>query len=174
MSNGLDHLATASSLMDTLKEMQEGMRAFREDINCLKTNAPPSQESSVVTPRNSDQDPAQRIPDILDPILDDQHVNEACVVEVSPWTGACIMASFCSYTTEKEEHFTAQGPMLFRNEFMNNVTEHWKQVKALWKMWDRPSISGFQKAYSCLGKEDSVSLEDTVQQRGTSVPKVQK
>ena len=52
----------------------------------------------------NDQDPAQRIPgtswademDILDPILDEQARDEACVVEFSPHTEACITVSFHS------------------------------------------------------------------------------
>ena len=39
-----------------------------------------------------------------------------------------------TYTTEQEEHFIAQVPMLFGNEFMKNATEHWEQAKALHKM----------------------------------------
>ena len=101
-----DQLATASSLTDTLKEIQESMRTFHEDINCLKASGsgPPSWEQSTTTPRNNDQHPAQRIPgtswaeemDILDPILDEQASDEARVVEVSPCTKACIMVSFHS------------------------------------------------------------------------------
>ena len=37
MSNSLDQLATASSLMDMLKELKEGMWVLREDVNRLKT-----------------------------------------------------------------------------------------------------------------------------------------
>ena len=46
MSTGLDQLATASSLTDTLKEIQESMQVLREDINHLKPSGlgPPSQE----------------------------------------------------------------------------------------------------------------------------------
>ena len=52
------------------------------------------------------------------------------------------------YTMDQEEHFTAQAPMLFRNKFMKNATEHWEQDKALQKIHDHPSMSGYQKAYS--------------------------
>ena len=106
MSTGLDQLATASSLTDTLKEIQEGVQTLRENVNRLKASGlgPPSQEQSTTTPRNNDQDPAQRIlgtswaeeMDILDPILDEQASDEARVMEVLPRTEACIMASFHS------------------------------------------------------------------------------
>ena len=106
MFTGLDQLATASSLTDTLKEIQESMRMLREDVNRLKASGsgPPSREQSTTTPQNNDQDPAQRIPgtswpeemDILDPILDEQPSDEAHIMEVSPCTEACIMASFHS------------------------------------------------------------------------------
>lgn len=79
------------------------MHALCDDINPLSTNAPPPQESPVVTLRNSDQDTTQRIPgmswvemDILDPILDDQPSDEARIMEVSPHTGVCIAASLRS------------------------------------------------------------------------------
>ena len=54
-----------------------------------------------------------------------------------------INKDLVGYTMEQEEHFTAQTPMLFGNEFMKNATEHWEQVKALWKMQERPSTLGF-------------------------------
>ena len=50
------------------------------------------------------------------------------------------------FTMEQEAHFTAQAPMLFGLEFMKNATEHWDQVKALWRMKVKPGPSGFQKA----------------------------
>ena len=52
MSNGLDQLVTASSQTDTLKELQEGMQALREDVNRLKTNGPtlPPRELYIVMP----------------------------------------------------------------------------------------------------------------------------
>ena len=106
MSTGLDQLAMASSLTDTLKEIQESMRVLREDVNYLKASGlgPPSRKQSTTTPRNNDQDPAQRIPgtswaeemDILDPILDEQASDEAHVVEVSLRTEVYITASFHS------------------------------------------------------------------------------
>ena len=63
-----------------------------------------------------------------------------------------INKDLVTYTTEQEDHFTAQAPILFGNEFMKNATEHW-EVKALWKMRDRPSSLGFQKVYSRPGKK---------------------
>ena len=55
----LDQLATASSLVDTLKELQEVMQGIREDVNRLKTNGPtlPPWEMSAVTLHSSNQDP---------------------------------------------------------------------------------------------------------------------
>lgn len=50
------------------------------------------------------------------------------------------------YTTEQEDHFSAQAPMLFGPEFMKNATEHWEQVKVLRKMREKPSTLDFQKA----------------------------
>ena len=106
MSTRLDQLATASSLTDTLKEIQESMGVLCEDVNCLKASSsgPPSREQSTTMPRNNDQDPAQRIlgtswaedMDILDPILDEQASDEVRIAEVSPRTEVCIMASFHS------------------------------------------------------------------------------
>ena len=60
MSTRLNQPATASSLTDTLKEIQESMRTLREDVNRLKASGsgPPSQEQSTTMPRINDQDPA--------------------------------------------------------------------------------------------------------------------
>lgn len=69
-----------------------------------------------------------------------------------------INKDLVTYTTEQEEHLTAQAPMLFGNEVMKNANEHWEQVKGLWKMRDCLSMSGFQKTYSCSGKK-KVSLQ---------------
>ena len=78
------------------------------------------------------------------------------------------------YTMDQEEHFTAQTPMLFRNKFMKNATEHWEQVKALQKICDRPLMSGFQKAYSQPGKK-KVSVWRAPHNKETyAAPKVQK
>ena len=63
-----------------------------------------------------------------------------------------IYKDLVPYTMDQEEHFIAQAPMLFGNQFMKNATEHWEQVKALQKMRDRQSTSAFQKAYSQPGK----------------------
>ena len=57
------------------------------------------------------------------------------------------------FTMEQEAHFTAQAPMLFGPEFMKNATEHWDQVKALWRMREKPGPSGFQKATYRPGKK---------------------
>ena len=75
------------------------------------------------------------------------------------------------YTMDQEEHFTAQAPMLFGNEFMKNATEHWEQVKALQKMCNHPSTSGFQKVYSQPGKKKITVWRDTLQQGGTRCTK---
>ena len=110
LSTGLDQLATASSLADSLKEIQEGMKTLHEDVNRLKasSSAPPSREPTTTTTttttisRNNEQEPPQRIPgkswaeemDILDLIIDEQAGDEARVKELSPCSKACIMASF--------------------------------------------------------------------------------
>ena len=78
-----------------------------------------------------------------------------------------INKDLVAYTTEQKEHFTAQAPVLFGNDFMKNATEHWEQVKALRKMRDRSSTLGFHKPTLA----QSVSLEDTIQQRGTRCTK---
>ena len=304
MSSGLDQLASASSISDTLRDIQEELRSLRGDVNRLKANGPtPPPREPAVIPWSGDQDPTQRVSgtswaeemDIIDPILDEQPGDEARVVEVSPRTGAYITASFhsmtnssrrtlrskfilpkapvtrtprldkiyadsCSkstkqsdkslarlqalmldavgpisealeqlniasdneseeieldleklgsaleaaltflgnastqtsnlrrvklmedinkelvtYTTEQEEHFTAQAPMLFGNEFMKNATEHWEQVKALRKMRDRPSTSSvFQKSYSCPGKKKVAVRRAPYSKEARSAPKVQK
>ena len=105
--SGLDQLVTASSMSDTLREIQKELRLLRGDVNRLKANGPtPPPREPAVIPRSGDQDPTQRISgtswaeemDILDPILDEQPGDEARVVEVSPHTGACITASFRSMT----------------------------------------------------------------------------
>ena len=111
LSTGLDQLATASSLADTLKEIQEGMETLREDVNRLKasSSASPSREpttttTTTTTSRNNEQEPPQRIPgkswaeemDILDLIIDEQAGDEARVKELLPCSKACIMASFHS------------------------------------------------------------------------------
>ena len=102
MCNSVNQLVTASSLTDTLKELQERMRALHEDINRLKTNAPPPRKSPIVMMRNSDQNTTQRIPgmswaeemDILDSIPDNQPSDKACIMQVLPCTGVCITVSF--------------------------------------------------------------------------------
>ena len=71
-----------------------------------------------------------------------------------------INKDLVTYTTEQEDHFTAQAPMLFGNEFMKNATENWKQIKALRKMRDCPSTLSFQKTYSHPGKK-KVSVQRT-------------
>ena len=84
MSNGLEQLASASTLSETLKD--------------LKTSG------STTPPWTTSQDTTQRIPgtswaeemELLDLILDNQTSDKACVMEVSPRTGECIMASFRS------------------------------------------------------------------------------
>ena len=304
MSSGLDQLTSASSISDTLRDIQEELRSLRKDINRLKANGPtPPPREPALIPRSGDQDPTQRVSgtswveemDIIDPILDEQPGDEACVVEVSPRTGACITASFHSmtnssrrtlqskfilpkapithtprldkiyadsyskstkqtdkslahlqalmldavgpiskaleqlniasdneseeieldleklgsaletaltflgnastqpsnlrrvklmedinkelvtYTTEQEEHFTAQAPMLFGNEFMKNATEHWEQVKALRKMRDHPSTSSvFQKSYSHPRKKKVAVRRAPNSKEARSAPKVQK
>ena len=35
-----------------------------------------------------------------------------------------INKDLVTYSTEQEDHFTAQAPILFGNEFMKNATEH--------------------------------------------------
>ena len=78
------------------------------------------------------------------------------------------------YTMDQEEHFTAQAPMLFGNEFMKNATEHLEQVKALQKMRDHPSTSGFQKAYSRPGKKKITVQRTPYNKEARAAPKVQK
>ena len=65
-----------------------------------------------------------------------------------------IKKDLVPYIMDQEEHFTAQTPMIFENEFTKNTTEHWEQVKALRKMHDSPSMSGsewylFSHSYQC-------------------------
>ena len=48
MCNGLDQLPTASSLTDTLKELQDGMQVLYRNVNHLKTNALLPREPFVV------------------------------------------------------------------------------------------------------------------------------
>ena len=55
-------------------------------------------------------------------------------------------------------HFTAHVPMLFRPEFMKNVTELWDQVKALRRMREKPSPLGFQKAHFHPGRKKLVTV----------------
>ena len=120
----------APSLTDTLKELQEGMWALCEDINRFKINVPPKQEPSVVTPQNSDQYPSQRIPGIswaeemhiLEPILDNQPDDEARVVEVSPFTRACIMVSFCSMANSvAKQVYPSQGTQHLCSTFRQSL-----------------------------------------------------
>ena len=85
-----------------------------------------------------------------------------------------INKDLVGYTMEQEEHFTAQAPMLFGNEFMKNATEHWEQVKSLRKMRERPSTSGFQKAYSCPAKKKVSVRRTPYNKEARTAPKVQK
>ena len=85
-----------------------------------------------------------------------------------------INKDLVAYTTEQEEHFTAQAPMLFGNEFMKNATEHWEQVKALRKMRDCPSTPGFQKAYSRPGRKKVAVRRTPYNKEARTAPKVQK
>ena len=81
-----------------------------------------------------------------------------------------------TYTTEQEEHFIAQVPMLFGNEFMKNATEHWEQAKALHKMRDCPLTStlGFQKSYFCPRKKKVAVQRVPYSKEARSAQKVQK
>ena len=110
-SNGLDRLAEASSLTDTLRSIQRDMQVLREDVNHLKANdsasRPPrsgdGRTQEGITSRSDIHDPTDRIPgtswaeemDILDPILEERG-DAARIVEVTPCTEACIKASFQS------------------------------------------------------------------------------
>ena len=78
------------------------------------------------------------------------------------------------YTMDQEEHFIAQAPMLFGNQFMKNATEHWEQVKALRKVRDHPATSGFQKAYSRPGKRKISVWRTPYNKEAGAAPKVQK
>ena len=85
-----------------------------------------------------------------------------------------INKELVTYTTDQEDHFNAQAPMLFGNEFMKNAIEHWEQVKALRKMQDRPSTSSsFQRSYSRPGKKKAVRRAP-YSKEARSAPKAQK
>ena len=66
-----------------------------------------------------------------------------------------INKDLVSYTMEQEDHFTAKAPMLFGNEFMKNVTEHWESpVEDV----GLPINIGFSEGLLLSWEEESVSL----------------
>ena len=115
-NNGLDQLAEASSLTDTLHRIQQDLQSLREDVNQLKgsqstLHLPRSGDeraSETITPQSGVQEPTERIPgmswaekmDILDPILTEepsvaaQPSYAARIVEVTPCTEACIKQAY--------------------------------------------------------------------------------
>ena len=111
-NSGLDQLAEATSLTDTLRGIQQDLGSLREDVNRLKekdsTPHPPrsceGRTLELAAPRSGVQEPVERIPgtswaeemDILDPVLTEEPGDAARIVEVMPRTEACIKASFQS------------------------------------------------------------------------------
>ena len=111
-NNGLDQLAEASSLTDTLHGIQQDLQSLREDVNQLKgsqstLHLPRSGDeraSEMITLQSGVQESTERIPgtswaeemDILDPILTEEPSDAARIVEVTPCTEACIKAGFQS------------------------------------------------------------------------------
>ena len=113
--SGLEQLAAVSDFADALREIRQEMRTFREDIDRIKSNMatlpPPqsgkanTQDGTVMMPRSVLRGPTERIlpgaswaekMESLDPILEQEPGNTACIVEVTPRTEACIKASLHS------------------------------------------------------------------------------
>lgn len=57
---------------------------------------------------------------------------------------------------------------------MKNATEHWEQVKAMWKMRDCPSMSDFQKAYFRPGKKKVAVQRMPYNKEACTAPKMHK
>lgn len=115
-NNGFEQLATACSISNMLKEIQQEMRELREDIDWLKSSEPPQSDEVIALEGiamglwSGPRDPAEKIPGLswaeemvtLGPILEEEPSDAARIVEVAPHTKACIKASFHSMSNASQ------------------------------------------------------------------------